>query len=436
MRKCALILGLAALCGLSGLAAACSRAVSEGKATSSLRQNTDLLHLTFPVERFSAIEVEAPVQVVYTPGAGRARVSADVSAGWRDLLKVRVADGVLRISLDQPEHGKRDIPGDLRVTVEGPDVRRLKLGPAASLRATQSIGSDELCLDLEAATRLEMPAFDGRRLSLSAAGAAHVGVGPLDVDELTLDLGPAARLEVNGTVRTENGSLKAGAASSVIIEGDWQGGRCSWDVGAASNLTVDGTLRTADFSPELSAAARWKLGALECTRLSVKGMSAAAFSVGSTQADAVDVEAVSASQLNFGQLECGSLTVKASGTSQVKASGTCRGNCLLETVSAGNIRLKDWTAAGLEASASGISSIKVSGSTRGDARYEASGTSRISAEDFSARNVQAVARSSSVIRCCPSGRLTATCERMSNVYYAGRPASLQLAGERDEVRPL
>lgn len=246
---------------------------------------------TFSVSKFSAISAGNRVRVVYTPGASRPKVTAEVREDWADDLSVTVEDGILRINLEKRRKARNN-RGQAVATlyVEGPDVESVDTYSGADFAATRKLETGSLRIQASSGSRLTLKGFDGTNLraGLSSGSRAELGTvrcssfraetssgASLSADraenlqELDLEATSAARIELGGDVSATNVDLSAGSGGRVGLPRRLEAGRLRLDLSSGGRLEL-GSLAGHEVTGSVSSGARVSSGRTEADKINVR----------------------------------------------------------------------------------------------------------------------------------------------------------------------
>lgn len=213
-----LTLMLAGLCTASVIAAPCVETIAPQPDESGMLGA--FVRRTYAVDKFNAIRAYEGIRVVYTPGAKRASVSAQVDPQVADSFKLAVEDGALVVRF--AGHVVDCHPGDVPraiVYVEGPAVSQVDLRNWSAVEVTAPLKVSELQVGVGNRCRFDLPDFKGDELRLAVGNMGQADLGKVRGGSLTVNAGNMATVSVAEDVDCDDVELLAGNMATVRVDG-------------------------------------------------------------------------------------------------------------------------------------------------------------------------------------------------------------------------
>ena len=175
---------------------------------------------TYAVDKFNAIRVYEGIRVVYTPGAKRASVSAQVDPQVADSFELAVEDGALvaRFAGHVVDCHPGDVPRAI-VYVEGPAVNQVDLRNWSVVEVTRPLKVSELQVGVGNRCSFDLPDFKGDKLRLAVGNMGTANLGKVRGESLTVNAGNMATVSVAEDVDCDDVELLAGNMATVKMNG-------------------------------------------------------------------------------------------------------------------------------------------------------------------------------------------------------------------------
>lgn len=251
------------------------------------------------LESFSAVELEAPVELYYTTASGQARYEMRGSAALAGRIQIDVKDGRLTVRM---KRGRGALPrsGNLRIDVTGPALSAVKLSGTGDLTADAVTAPGDAGMRLDGTGSLRVGAVRaGGALRAVLAGTGDLSMGRADVEG-------RAELCLSGTGNLGTGALQAGGGSL-------------WQLSGTGSVRAE-RIAGGDCSMELLGT-----GDMYVAALTVPGVSMCLSGTGNLAADGIDAGRLDVRQTGMGGLRLkgrtDDLRMKAEGQGNVEAVG-------------------------------------------------------------------------------------------------------------------
>lgn len=244
----------------------------------------------FKVGAFDEIQINAPVNVVFTQGASSGKAVVRGASSLVDHLVFDVRGDKLIIRYEGLGNNVYVNSGEGAVKIElsSPELSDLSMTSASSFSAT-SISGNNFDLDISGASRfkvdnistsytefeisgashIDVVSFSGAHFDLCISGASHIDVSKMGLDKLDLDVSGASHLDLDN-VTTKRAWIDVSGASHVDISGNCD----EADIECSGCSKVDARkFKVKKGSVDVSGMSKIKACILNVTSQSSSGMS-------------------------------------------------------------------------------------------------------------------------------------------------------------------